>query len=101
MRCIYCTAQLASCPRAARTLTRGSLAAALASMDDKEDYYKMLGLQNLRFRATQTDIKKAYRQCVLKYHPDPMAQNADASIDDEEISGLSDEKKAEVSQIIT
>ena len=85
-------------PALAPPLTRGWPAAALASMDDKEDFYKMLGLQNLRFRATQTDIKKAYRQCVLKYHPDKMAQNADASMDDDEISGLSDEKKAEVSQ---
>lgn len=56
-------------------LTHSLPCAALASMDDKEDYYKMLGLQNLRFRATQADIKKAYRQCVLKYHPDKMAQN--------------------------
>jgi len=44
-------------------------------MSNKEDFYQMLGLQNLRFRATQSDIKKAYRQCVLKYHPDKMAQN--------------------------
>ena len=67
-------------------------------MEDKEDYYKILGLQvrcmfvvlyhgtklngltmldcrqNLRFRATQDDIKRAYRQCVLKYHPDKLAQ---------------------------
>ena len=49
-------------------------------MSNKEDYYQMLGLQNLRFRATQTDIKKAYRQCVLKYHPDKMAQNDNVSI---------------------
>ena len=48
-------------------------------MSNKEDYYQMLGLQNLRFRATQTDIKKAYRQCVLKYHPDKMAQNDNVS----------------------
>lgn len=49
-------------------------------MSNKEDYYQMLGLQNLRFRATQTDIKKAYRQCVLKYHPDKMAQNDNVSV---------------------
>eukprot|EP00960_Hanusia_phi_P072951 767910-Hanusia_phi.AAC.5 len=48
--------------------------AAMASMEDKEDLYKMLGLQDLRWRASQQDIKKAYRQCVLKYHPDKLNQ---------------------------
>ncbi|EKX43149.1 hypothetical protein GUITHDRAFT_73325 [Guillardia theta CCMP2712] len=43
-------------------------------MDDKEDLYRMLGLQDLRWRASQQDIKKAYRQCVLKYHPDKLNQ---------------------------
>jgi len=85
-------------------------------MEDKEDYYKMLGLQDLRWRAspqvcstlcmgcpgcpdrcdgslplslgTAQDIRKAYRQCVLKYHPDKMAQQ---STENEE------EKKEEVS----
>ena len=36
--------------------------AALATMKNKEDYYAMLGLQHLKFRATQGDIKKAFEK---------------------------------------
>lgn len=71
--------------------------AALATMKNKEDYYAMLGLQHLKFRATQGDIKKAYRQCVLKYHPDKMAQkdsNAEREdADDVVLAAVSDEQK--------
>jgi DnaJ family protein C protein 2 len=35
-----------------------------------EDYYELLDLDELRWRATQDDIKKAYKKAVLKYHPD-------------------------------
>ena len=33
----------------------------------KEDYYKILGLDK---NATDSEIKKAYRKCAIKYHPD-------------------------------
>ena len=36
----------------------------------KQDHYKVLGLTKLRHKATEDDIKKAYRQKVLKHHPD-------------------------------
>ena len=36
-------------------------------MADKRDYYEVLGLQK---GATDEEIKKAYRTCVKKYHPD-------------------------------
>ncbi len=36
-------------------------------MADKRDYYEVLGLQK---GATEDEIKKAYRGCVKKYHPD-------------------------------
>lgn len=36
-------------------------------MADKRDYYEVLGLQK---GATDEEIKKAYRACVKKYHPD-------------------------------
>jgi hypothetical protein len=32
------------------------------------------GEQELRYRATQQDIRRAYRQCCIKYHPDKIAQ---------------------------
>ncbi len=36
-------------------------------MPDEEDYYAILGVGR---NATPEDIKKAYRQCAIKYHPD-------------------------------
>ncbi|XP_043245194.1 dnaJ homolog subfamily C member 2-like [Amphibalanus amphitrite] len=36
----------------------------------KQDHYKVLGLSKLRYKATEDDIKKAYRQKVLRHHPD-------------------------------
>ena len=46
---------------------------ALFSNLSNDDYYKVLGLENLRWRATEDDIRSAYRSLVLKYHPDKMA----------------------------
>lgn len=46
----------------------------LRSLDPKEwkdqDHYAVLGIKHLRFNATDDDIKRAYRQKVLKHHPD-------------------------------
>lgn len=46
----------------------------LRSLDPKEwksqDHYKVLGIPNLRIRATDDIIKTAYRKKVLKHHPD-------------------------------
>lgn len=46
----------------------------LQSLDPKEwknqDHYHILGLQNKRWKATENDIKKAYRRKVLLHHPD-------------------------------
>ncbi|KAF7639854.1 hypothetical protein Mgra_00000774 [Meloidogyne graminicola] len=36
----------------------------------EQDHYKVLGLTKLRFEATAAQIRTAYRQKVLKYHPD-------------------------------
>ncbi|CAG0918053.1 unnamed protein product [Notodromas monacha] len=35
-----------------------------------QDHYAVLGLKSLRYRATEEDIRKAYRQKVLRHHPD-------------------------------
>lgn len=46
----------------------------LRSLDPKEwksqDHYKVLGIPNLRFKASEEVIKTAYRKKVLKHHPD-------------------------------
>lgn len=46
----------------------------LRSLDPKDwkmqDHYAVLGMKNLRHKATDDDIKRAYRQKVLKHHPD-------------------------------
>ena len=48
----------------------------------KKDYYRVLGLEDLKWRATEDQIRSAYRKLVLKYHPDKMA---DPSSEDREI----------------
>ncbi|CAL8121029.1 unnamed protein product [Orchesella dallaii] len=35
-----------------------------------QDHYRVIGLKHLRHKATEDDIKKAYRIRVLKHHPD-------------------------------
>ncbi|XP_050352618.1 dnaJ homolog subfamily C member 2 [Nymphalis io] len=46
----------------------------LRSLDPKEwkkqDHYAVLGIKKLRYEASDDDIKRAYRQKVLKHHPD-------------------------------
>lgn len=46
----------------------------LKSLDPKDwknqDHYAVLGLKDMRFEATEEDIKRAYRKIVLKHHPD-------------------------------
>ncbi|KAK3102342.1 hypothetical protein FSP39_010641 [Pinctada imbricata] len=48
--------------------------ALLLGLDPKEwknqDHYAVLGLGKLRYKATENQIKKAYKAMVLKHHPD-------------------------------
>ncbi|KAM5173066.1 dnaJ homolog subfamily C member 2 [Mantella aurantiaca] len=48
--------------------------ALLKSLDPKDwknqDHYAVLGLTNLRYKATQKQIKAAHKAMVLKHHPD-------------------------------
>lgn len=37
---------------------------------NEQDYYEVLGLEDLKYKATPEQIKKAYKEACLKYHPD-------------------------------
>ncbi|KQJ82202.1 dnaJ homolog subfamily C member 2 [Brachypodium distachyon] len=44
-----------------------------ASGSQQQDHYALLGLGNLRFLATEDQIRKSYRDMALKHHPDKQA----------------------------
>ncbi|RKO89128.1 hypothetical protein BDK51DRAFT_14471, partial [Blyttiomyces helicus] len=44
----------------------------------EQDHYAVLGITKLRYRATDDDIKRAYRRKVLKHHPDKKANGDDS-----------------------
>ncbi|KAL7139431.1 hypothetical protein ABFS83_09G050100 [Erythranthe nasuta] len=39
----------------------------------QQDHYALLGLSNLRYLATEDQIRKSYREAALKHHPDKQA----------------------------
>uniref|UniRef100_A0A1J3EUT3 DnaJ-like protein subfamily C member 2 n=1 Tax=Noccaea caerulescens TaxID=107243 RepID=A0A1J3EUT3_NOCCA len=39
----------------------------------QKDHYALLGLSNLRYLATEDQIRKSYREAALKHHPDKLA----------------------------
>ncbi|KAG1666196.1 DnaJ subfamily C member 2 [Nymphon striatum] len=57
----------------------------LRSLDPKEwkdqDHYAVLGLKSKRYRATEQEIKKAYRKKVLKHHPDKRKHAGETILD--------------------
>ena len=42
---------------------------------NKDNYYAMLGIEELFLNATLDDIRKAYKKMVLIYHPDKNQEN--------------------------
>jgi molecular chaperone DnaJ len=50
-------------------------------MAEKRDYYEVLGVEK---GASAEDIKKAYRKCAMKYHPDRWVNGTDAEKKDAE-----------------
>ena len=49
--------------------------------EERPDHYRMIGLSQLRWQATEKQIKDAYRRACLVYHPDKCMAEAE---DDEE-----------------
>jgi len=47
-----------------------------------QDHYAVLGLSKLRLKATEEDLKKAFRKKVLKHHPDKKAATGGSANDD-------------------
>lgn len=47
----------------------------------EQDHYLVLGISNLRYKATEEQIKKAYRKKVLKHHPDKKASAGNTNDD--------------------
>jgi curved DNA-binding protein len=54
---------------------------------DYKDYYKILGVDK---KATQDEIKKAYRKLAVKYHPDKNPGNKQAEEKFKEINEAND-----------
>lgn len=45
--------------------------------EKKKDLYGLLGLQDVRWMATDSQLKKAYQKQALKHHPDKACRNVD------------------------
>merc|ERR1712222_124519 len=66
------------------------------SKDD--NYYAILGLEELFVNATESDIRKAYKRVALIYHPDKNKDNISLEQEDgesEEVNEEKEEKKEE------
>lgn len=48
----------------------------------KENYYSILGIEDLFLNATENDIRKSYKKLALIYHPDKNKDNTSLTSDD-------------------
>ncbi|KAJ2752035.1 hypothetical protein GGI19_004088 [Coemansia pectinata] len=68
------------------TLTLDEVTEDLLKLDPAEwknqDHYRVLGLSELRFRATPTQIKRAHQLRALQFHPDKLAMASDGTRSD-------------------
>ncbi|KAE9392321.1 DnaJ-domain-containing protein [Gymnopus androsaceus JB14] len=66
--------------------------AELLALDPKEwkkhDYYAVLGLSHLRYKATPEQIKIAHRKKVLKHHPDKKVTSAEPQSTSSLLTGI-------------
>ena len=47
------------------------------------DLYEVLGIKHLKWRATEKDIRNAYRKAALKHHPDKKSSSSSVETDEE------------------
>lgn len=53
--------------------------------DKRKDLYALLGLQDTRWMATPTELKKAYQKQALKHHPDKLSANVTSEREKEKL----------------
>ena len=63
---------------------------------NKENFYSILGIEDLFINATNDDVRKAYKRLALIYHPDKNQDNLSLSQDDPEANGNQEETKKKV-----
>ena len=56
-------------------------------MSQKRDYYEVLSISN---SATAEEVRRAYKQCALKHHPDRNPGNKKAEEQFKEVAGAYD-----------
>ncbi|KAJ2353131.1 hypothetical protein GGH92_000854 [Coemansia sp. RSA 2673] len=70
----------------AETLTLDEVTEDLLQLNPAEwktqDHYRVLGLSELRFRATPAQIKRAHQMRALQFHPDKLAMASDGTRSD-------------------